>query len=68
MDPATVYEFEVFDPRRRAWVRSSRLGTVEAIHAVGGVPLRSTAMVVDRALVDAEGFLIAPPERSASHG
>jgi len=60
MEPVTVYEFEVFEPAVRQWVRSPRVGTLEAIQSVGGVPLRSSAMVVSPDRVDERGFVLPP--------
>jgi len=58
VDPTvTIYAFEVFDAGRRRWVRQSRRGTSEAIAKVSGIPIKSTAMVVLGARLDAEGFL-----------
>jgi len=52
-----VYEFEVFDKAARCWKLSSRVGTREAIESIGGVPVRSSVLMVDRARLDERGFL-----------
>lgn len=57
MATVTVYEFELFDVNRHRWVRDPRLGTLHAIHGVGGIPQQSSAMVVDDSRVDGHGFL-----------
>ena len=54
----TVYEFESLDDTRHRWRRADRKGTLEAIARVGGVPIRSTALVVDAARLDEDGFVI----------
>ena len=59
-DVVTVYEYELFDSRKRYWRRTGRMGTLDAITRVGGVPVRSTALPVDASRIDAEGFVIAP--------
>ena len=61
----TVYAFETFDSRRRCWVKSESLGTLEAIAALGGVPLKSSALVVDAAKVAAGGLLTPPSHHQA---
>ena len=53
-----IYEFEVFDKDLRRWKVASSRGTLEAIAAVGGVAVRSSALMVDRARLDDEGFLV----------
>jgi hypothetical protein len=58
-DTITVYEFEIFDPRRRAWTKAPRMGTLEAIAAASGVPLKNSALVVDAMKVGADGFIQA---------
>ena len=55
---ATVYEFEFFDKATRSWRLSVKIGTMEAIAAVGGIAVRSSALRVDRARLDEEGFLV----------
>ena len=57
MATITVYEFELFDVNRHRWVKDARLGTLAAIHHVGGIPQLSSAMVVDDSRVDGHGFL-----------
>jgi len=59
MATVTVYRFELFDADRHRWSRDERMATLEAIHAISGVPQNSTAMVVDAALIDPQGFLRA---------
>jgi hypothetical protein len=58
-EPVVVYEFEIYDAASRRWKRSLRRGTLAAIHACNGVPIRSSALVVDPARVDADGFVEA---------
>ena len=57
-DVVTVYEFESFDAKSRSWKLSLRRGTLDAIEAVQGVAVRSTGLVVQRARLDEDGFLV----------
>ena len=57
-DVVTVYEFEAFDPRTRSWKLALRRGTLEAIESVQGIASRSTGLMVDRARLDEDGFLV----------
>lgn len=61
MPTITVFQFEVFDPQRRCWVTATKLATPEAIARVGGIPVRSSAMVVDATKVDVHGMVDAHP-------
>jgi hypothetical protein len=54
----TVYEYESLDAARHRWRRADRRGTLEAIASVGGVPLRSTGLVVDASRLDEDGFIV----------
>jgi len=58
-DTVTVYEFEVFDSRQRAWAKAPRMGTLEAIAAASGVVLKNSALVVDATKVGTDGFIQA---------
>lgn len=57
----TVYEYEVFDRGRMRWRRADRMGTAEAIENAGGIPIRSSAMVVSTSRLDERGFVGIPP-------
>ena len=57
----TVFQFEVFDAQRRCWVTATKLGTPEAIARLGGIPIRSSAMVVDISKVDGHGMVEMHP-------
>jgi len=61
MATLTVYQFEVFDPQRRCWATAMKLATPEAIARLGGVTIRSSAMVVDVSKVDVHGMVDAHP-------
>ena len=54
---ATVYEYEVFDRGRMRWHRADRMGTASAIETAGGIPVRSSALVVDASRLDERGFV-----------
>lgn len=54
----TVYDFEIYDKATRCWRLSTQVGTMEAIGAVGGVAVRSSALRVDRTRLDDDGFLV----------
>jgi hypothetical protein len=54
-----VYEFETLDLVTRSWSQSLRRGTLAAIHAIDGVPIKSSAMLVEPSRVDADGFVEA---------
>ena len=58
MDPtATVYQFELYDPHQRRWRKAEAMATAAAIEREGGVPMRTSALVVDASRVDARGYL-----------
>lgn len=56
----TVYEYEVFDRGRMRWRRADRMGTATAIEKAGGIPVRSSALVVAASRLDAWGFIRTP--------
>ena len=60
----TVYEFELFDSQRRSWKKAGKLGTLDAITRLGGVPRKTTGLVVDATMVDETG-LLTPAQRGA---
>ena len=66
-DTVTVYEFEIFDQRRRAWAKAAQMGTLKAIAAASGVPLKSSALVVDAAKVGPDGLLRPPQAVGDNH-
>ena len=57
MSTVTVYEFEVWDAGRRRWTRYPRLGTLQAVIALKGIPALHTSLVIDETRVDADGFV-----------
>ena len=60
MATLTLYNFETFDPVRRRWEKAERMGTLEAIAAIGGVPLRSSALVIESDKVGPDGMVSLP--------
>lgn len=56
----TVYEYEIFDRGRMRWRRADRMGTAGAIERAGGIPVRSSALVVAAARLDEWGFVRTP--------
>lgn len=60
MAKVTVYRFETWDPLKRAFVRSARLATREAIEAAEAVILPETAQEVDVGLVGKDGIVRMP--------
>ncbi|HZZ91829.1 MAG TPA: hypothetical protein VFE23_04660 [Usitatibacter sp.] len=59
MGTVVVYHFDMQHPKAREAIRSKRLGTREAIEALGFTPLMETAQVVERTYLDGSGFLRA---------
>jgi hypothetical protein len=62
----TVYEFELFDSHRRSWKKAGQLGTLDAITRLGGVPHKTTGLVVDATMVDETGLLT--PAQKVAYG
>lgn len=56
----TVFEFELFDPVRRAWNRADFMATAQAVERMGGVVIHRTARTVEAAAVGPDGRLKAP--------
>ena len=61
MKQVRVFLYEKFDRAAKRWVSSKRYATERAIYDIGGVPIRSSAIEVGAALVDADGFMWATP-------
>ena len=57
-DTIAVYDFELFDKATRSWKLADRMGTLPAIAAEGGVPMRGSRLVVMRTRLDEDGFLV----------
>jgi hypothetical protein len=66
MRKITVFLYEKFDRVAGRWVTSERYATERAIYDMGGVAIRSTAIEVGIAHLDADGFLWATPLDRAS--
>ena len=60
MATVTVYEFEIWDPGHHRWVKHPKMGTLQAVVSLSGVPALHTSLVVDESRVDAEGFVSKP--------
>jgi hypothetical protein len=58
MGTRTVYCFQFYDPGSGKLVHSPRAATMERIERMDGVPMKETAIEVDMAMVDANGFLL----------
>ena len=54
----TVYDFEEYHGATHTWRRAGRMGTEEAIRKAGGIAIKSSALVINAARVDADGFLV----------
>lgn len=65
MGSVVVYHFEMRSSASSQRTLSKRPATRETIEALGFKPLMETAQVVERAMLDASGFLPgeAPPSR-----
>jgi hypothetical protein len=62
VDDVTVYAYEIFDATARRWVTAASMATLAAVQSLHGIPIRSSALVVDGSLVDPRGFLLAQPK------
>jgi hypothetical protein len=61
MSLVTVYQYEVWDPNKRAYVRARTHATQQAIEQADGVLLPHTAQQVDASLVSPDGVLVRWP-------
>lgn len=63
MGAVVVYHFEMSSTKAETHSRSKRAATREAIEAMGFTPLMETAQVVDRSMLDGNGF-VRPENRA----
>lgn len=57
-DQVEIYDYEAYDPARRCWARTDRMGTLDAIACSGCVPIHNSSATIDSSLLDASGFVL----------
>jgi hypothetical protein len=67
MAKITVYQYEIWDPFSRSYIRSKTYATRRAIDAADGRLLLDTELQVDVEMVSQDGLVVRWPAKGPDH-